>query len=302
MYGLLNAQVVPVTAIVDNRSVDVEHTAKILSMKLNSALTDAGAHGESERGLYLVGELVPTGEDMVDTGMKKIIIRTYNLSLRMEQPMLDMQFGSLIIPLEGSGVNDTKAAVDAIKKFNPASSTTQNFIVETMQKANDYFVDNIDNIIDKAYVLAKNDDYDAGMALLWGCPNFSSIHSKVYAAMDHLYVQKQNKECTNLMVNARTAYSLKKYEEAMSYINEIDVESNCAREAEKLAKTIGQEIRQAEIDEQRRKDLELERQFQSAENERERKYELSKRRISAIENIASTFLQSKYAKFNYHIL
>ena len=298
--GFLRAQNVPVTAVVDTGSVDVEHTAKLLYSKLNSAITQSGTHSESERGLYLVGELIPTGEDVVDTGMKKIIIRRYDLSLSIEQPMLDMQFGSLEIPLEGSGTTDAKVALDAIRKFNPESSSTQNLILESMKKADDYFINNVDNIIDKANMLGKSGDYDAGIALLWGCPNLPSIHAKVYNALEHLYLLKQNKDCANLFANANTAYSLKQYDEAISLLNQIDVESVCASEAKALAQKIGQEIRTAEEVERQREDKEQERQFQSEENQREREYKLERKRISAIESVATSYLNSHRSVFHYY--
>lgn len=299
--AFIDAQTVPVTAIIDNRSVDVEHTAKLLESKLNSALTDAGAHSESDRGLYLVGELTPITEDVVDTGMKKMVIRRYVLSLRIEQPMLDMRFGLLEIPLEASGADSMKASMEAARKFNPASSVVQNFIVGSMRKADNYFIDNIDNIIDKADMLAKSGDYDAGIALLWGCPNITSIHSKVYAALSRLYVCKQNKECANLLTKARSAYDMKNYEEAASYINEIDAESNCAQDASTLSKLIGQEIRQAEKEAQIRADKEKELQFQALENKNKRAYELERKRISAIENVATSYLNRSRSVYHYYV-
>lgn len=299
--GLAHSQGIPVAAIVDNRSVNVEHTAKLLQAKLNSALTYADVHSENERGLYLVGELVPTGEDVVDTGMKKIQIREYNLLLRIEQPLLDMMFGSMEIPLKGSGATNAKAAIDAIRKFSPTSSGIQSFIVGATHKADNYFVDNIDNIIDRAKMLAKSGDYDAGLALLWACPNISSIHSKVYSAMEQLYLSKQNKECADLITNAQTAYSLKRYEEAAALINEVDSESVCAEEATALAKQIGSEIRQTELREQQREDKERERQYQSMERERERDYKLERRRISAIENVATAYIKNRRNIYHYYV-
>lgn len=297
----MTAQTVPVAAVVDNRSIEIGHTAKLLETKLNSALTSAGAHSEKERGLYMVAELLPTSEDVVDTGMKKIKIRGYNLSLRVEYPMLDMCFGSLSLPLEGSGTDDTKAAIAAIRTFDPTSSTTQNFIAESMRKADSYFVGNIDNIIDKADMLAKSGDYDAGLALLWGCPNLPSIHSKVYGAMERLFLLKQSNECSNLIAEARAAYALKNYDEAISLLNGIDAESSCAAESMKLAQKIGDEIRADEKARQAREDAERERQFQIEENQRERKADMERRRISAIENVAVAYLKNHRAHYHYYV-
>jgi len=300
--GMIKGQDVPVAAVVDNRSIEVEHIAKILMSKLNTAITTAGVHSEGERGLYLAGELIPTEEDYVDTGMKKLIIRGYNLSLRIEQPMLGLQFGAVEIPLEGSGVSSTKAAIDAVRKFNPSASLTQNFISSSIKKADSYYSENIGSIIDKAKMLAKGGDYDAGIALLWGCPNLPSIHEEVYKAMTELYMAKQNKECSNLLARAHSAYSLKKYAEAEEYIKAIDTDSSCAGEARKLSERIGGEVRQEEKERQKRIDRENERRFQSAEDERSRRFQLEKRRIAAIENVAKSYFDGQRNAYHYYIV
>lgn len=286
----VQAQNVPVAAIVDNRSVDLNHIAKSLNSKLDNAIVTAGVHSENERGLYLVGTLIPNGEDVVDTGMKKLTVRTYTLSLRIEQPLLDIRFGSIEIPLEGSGKSSIQASMDAVRKFNPSASDVQNFIKSSINNADIYFVDNINNIIDKANMLAKSGDYEAGIALLWGCPNIPTIHTNVYEALGNLYEAMQKNDCSTLLACARSAYSLKQYEKAAILLSDIKPESVCIEEAKALSSKIAQEIRQEE------KDLRI-----LDENERERQAKLEAKRISAVENIANAYLSNHKTTYHYHI-
>ncbi|MBD5344818.1 MAG: hypothetical protein HDR90_07535 [Bacteroides sp.] len=116
------SQDLPIIAVIDNRSVDVSHIAKSLDARLNTAIKSAGIHSEGEEGLYLVGELIPISEETVETGMRKIKIKNFELSLRLEQPQLNLQFGQTIIPLKGSGFDSTKAAMDAVQHINPSAS------------------------------------------------------------------------------------------------------------------------------------------------------------------------------------
>ncbi len=147
-------QDLPVLAVVDNRSIDVRHIAKSLDSRLNTALHSAGIHSEGEEGLYLVAELIPSDEETVETGMRSIKIKNFELLLRLEQPQLNLQYGQTVIPLKGAGFDSTKAAADAVRNLNPNASGLQDFILKAVTKAQEYYVSHTDAIIDKAYLLS----------------------------------------------------------------------------------------------------------------------------------------------------
>ncbi len=290
----LSAQEIPLTAVIDNRSIEANSIAKILLSKLDSSLTQAGFHSEEEAGLYLVGELLNISEDNIDTGMRKVSIRKYNLSLRLEQPILHLKFGTIEIPLEGYGLNPSKAAIDAVRKFSPTSSDVQNFLISSVQKAEEYYASHVNEIIDKANILNQSGQFEEAIALLWSCPNIESIHEPVFAALNKIYLEKQNKDCYSMIMKAQTAFSQKKYSEAEEYLNAIDPQSQCAEEAFKLAQKMELEIRNAEAEAHKRAERAEELAFKREDNKRARAHELSKRRISAIENIATSFFQSQH--------
>lgn len=291
----------PVVAVIDNRTLDVTHIAKSLHSRLSSALSSAGIHSEGEEGLYLVGELIPVSEETVETGMRKIKILKFELSLRLEQPMLNLQFGQTTIPLEGSGYDSTKAAMDAVRNFNPSASGIQDFISESVRKADEYYISHIDAIIDKAEMLAKGGNYDEAIALLWGCPNSNAIHTKTYAALDRIYLARQNHDCSMLMKKAHAAYAIKDYDEMKLCLEEIDADSNCASEAIALAKKAGVEIRKEEREAFDRQERSEARAYAAMEKDRDRRHELEKQRISAISGIAKAYAQSHRSTYHYHI-
>lgn len=71
----------------------------------------------------------------------------------------------------------------------------------------------------------KSGQYDEAIALLWACPNSSSIHYKVYEALDNIYLQKQKHDCSMIMKQAESAYALKQYDEMKHLLNSIDSDS-----------------------------------------------------------------------------
>lgn len=295
------SQDLPIIAVVDNRTVDVHHIAKSLDARLNTALKMAGIHSEGEEGLYLVSELIPISEETVETGMRKIKIKHFELSLRLEQPQLNLQFGQTIIPLKGSGFDSTKAAMDAIQHLDPSASDLQRFILGSAQKAHEYYTTHIDAIIDKANVLSASGQYDEAIALLWACPNSNSIHRQVCQVLEKIYSAKQNYECSMILKQAESAYALKRYEEMMRLLDEIDSDSPCASAALALAQKAGIEIRNDEKDALAREERERERRYTAAENHKQREYNLEKQRISAISDIAKEYLRNHRAVYHYYV-
>ncbi|MDE6231556.1 MAG: hypothetical protein K2M37_08060 [Muribaculaceae bacterium] len=294
-------QDLPIIAVIDNRSVDVSHIAKSLDARLNTALKSAGIHSEGEEGLYLVGELIPISEETVETGMRKIKIKNFELSLRLEQPHLNLQFGQTVIPLKGSGLDSTKAAMDAIQHLNPSASGLQEFISDAVQKAHNYYTSHIDAIIDKANMLRKSGQYDEAIALLWACPNSTTIHHQVYEALEKIYSAKQNYECSMIMKQAESAYALKKYDEMKHLLDSIDSDSPCASNASALAKKAGIEIRNDEKAALAREERERARAYTAAEKDKQREYNLEKQRLSAISEIAKEYLRNHRTTYHYYV-
>lgn len=286
------AQDLPVAAVIDLRTIEAEHVGKILQAKLNTALTDAGVHSEGEAGMYLVGELTPVASETVEGGMRKIQIHTYQLKLKLEQPILNMQFGSTTITLEGSGYDNACAAMAAVRNFNPASSNMQNFIKTSINKAAHYYDTHIDAICEKADLLTKNKQYDEAIAMLWAVPTTTSVRTKVYSALERTFTKMQKNECTNLLNKARNAFALQRYDEAMEYLNSIDADSACGQEAKQLSSKIGSDIRTFEKEALAREERSEQRRYAALENERNRQTSIEKHRIRAVENIAKSYYQS----------
>ncbi|MDE6353404.1 MAG: hypothetical protein K2K88_09785 [Muribaculaceae bacterium] len=295
------SQDLPVIAVIDNRSIDVSHIAKSLDARLNTALKSAGIHSQGEEGLYLVGELIPISEETVETGMRKMVIKKFELSLRIEQPLLNLQFGQTIIQLKGSGFDSKKAAMDAIQHLKPSGIEIQNFISSALHKAHEYYTTHIDAIIDKANILSKMGQYDEAITLLWACPNSSSIHTKVFSALDDIYMGKQNHECSMIMKQAESAYALKNYDEMKRLLDSIDSNSQCAASASALAKKAGVEIRHDEKIAIEREERDRERAYLAAENDKQREYNLEQQRISSISDIAKEYLRNHRSTYHYYV-
>lgn len=274
-------QGLPVTVAIAPTSTEVANVAKVLTGKLNTALNDAGIHSAGEAGMFLAAELTPLSSETVEGGMRKIRINKYELHLKVEQPILSLQFGALTIPLNGSGYDDAKAAMDAVRSINASSSSLRQFLTSSVQKASEYYETSISSIIQKAMALSKNRQFDEAIALLWAVPATPSLQSQVYPAIETIFAKMQRDQCSNIVAAARNAYAMKDYQTAADLLNTVLAESDCGAEARQLSERIGTEIRTAEREQQAREDRREEREFTAAENERNRRHATERARINA---------------------
>lgn len=291
----------PVSIVVDAASVPNENASKILISKLETALTDAGIHSESGCGLFLVAKMSCLSEQTVEGGMRKIKAKKYELTLSMVQPIMEHQFGSYSMTLDGAGTDDTKALTDAIRKINPAGSGLFKFITTISNKALDYYSTNLKNILSKAKTLSNNHEYDAAIALLWALPYSEQASPEIHRTLNEIYGKMQREQCSQLLHKARTAFSLKQYEEASQWLAAIDAESECGGEAKALIAKMGNEIRTEEKEQQRRQDAAEKRREQIAERDRARATDLEKHRISSMASVARAYYKSR-ARTVYYVI
>ena len=297
--GIANAAGLPVSVAVENNGVASENAATILKSKLESALTDAGIHSEDYAGLFMIAKLSLESEQTVEGGMRKLKMSRYELSLSLEQPVLAHRFATTSITLTGSGTDGNKALMDAIRKLNPSSSVLSSFITSSNRQAEDYYTSNQDAIIAKAMTLGINKEYDAAIALLWALPYNPSTYERVTSAVKELYTKMQREECSSMLAKARTAYSLKHFEEAAEWIASIDPSSECGAEASKLASRIGTEFRNDEKERQRRIDEAAMRESMMEDRERQRQHELKKKGIEASADVAKAYYRSRLRTVYY---
>ena len=289
---------IPVLGVVDTRSINAEHIGKILWSRLNKAITDCGAQSE-EGGLILVAELVPVSKETVETGMRKIQLHTYSLHLRMEQPFYKQRFGALDIDLKGSGHDVEKAAMDAVRNFNPSGTSVENFIRESISSANDYYQNNINRLIQEADLIAKGGQYDEAIAMLWALPQNTDYSTKINTQLEKVYLMKQNHDCGALLAKAKSAYAIKNYTEALEWISQIDSDSNCHAEALQLTSLIAKEIRIEDKEELARQERSEQRYYKAMDKESERAAKLEGQRISAIAGVAKAYFNSHKSVYHY---
>jgi len=135
--------------------------------------------------------------------------------------------------------------------------------------------------------LAATQQYSEALALLASYPESLSGYPQVADAAAVIYKQYLNKNCSQLLQQARGEYALGNYEEAISILSDIDMESPCSANAKSLSASI-------------KKTIETKKAQEIALNEKHRQqaYALKKQTVSAIRDVATAFFSSN-PRYNY---
>ena len=232
-------------------------------------------------GIILYPEVNILSKQLVEGGLRNITIVELELSLFVKQVMTQTLFGSCSKVLKGSGRTFSDAVCNAFINIKPQDEVYGNFLKQSKEKIVRYYWDNKDNIINQARKLGTAQQYEEALALLMTYPQNLNGAEDVWKAAVDIYKKYQNQKCSQLILQAKGFVTSQDYDEAISVLSQIDVESSCYSEALNILKQIDKSIR----DDQRE-----EKEFINKLIDQE--FDLKSRRIDAIKSVASAFINS----------
>lgn len=251
----------------------------LLRRKMASIMTASGLGMADYCGIVMFPNISITNKQVIEGGMRKITVYDIDLSIVVSQIITGADFNSVNINLRGEGFTEEAAVMSAINKISTNDKQLVSFFVETKNKILDYYRANVKSIIMKANTLAQMQQYDESIALLYSYPEtLSAEYSDITNEMKRIYAQYQKKNCREIMQKARGEYAVGDYTEAIFWLNQIDMLSPCADEAQTLTNKI-----KNSINAERQQELEIYQQQQRNEAE------IKKLQIKAIENIVTAY-------------
>ena len=267
---------------IPRQTTDFSHdTWNVIRNKLVDNMTNNGISSFIYSGIIVYPEIIVLNKQVVEGGMHNITILNIQLNLKTEHVITGTIFNSLTFELQGEGANLDKAVTQAINKLRSTDNQLNDFMIQSKNRILQYYQDNTNMIIQKAFSLASTNQYEAALALLSSYPASVSGCELVSKALTEVYGQYQNSMCSQKLQQARLAYSLGNYEEAVSWLQQVDIQSSCAAEARALC----QRIKSSRDAEAARELAILERAYQS-------ETELEKQRIKAVRDIAVAYFKS----------
>lgn len=253
----------------------------LLATRLENVMGTIGISSSVNDGIILYPEVNILSKQLVEGGLRNITIVELELSLFVKQVMTQTLFGSCSKVLKGSGRTFSDAVCNAFINIKPQDEVYGNFLKQSKEKIVRYYWDNKDNIINQARKLGTAQQYEEALALLMTYPQNLNGAEDVWKAAVDIYKKYQNQKCSQLILQAKGFVTSQDYDEAISVLSQIDVESSCYSEALNILKQIDKSIR----DDQRE-----EKEFINKLIDQE--FDLKTRRIDAIKSVASAFINS----------
>lgn len=271
----------------NNNKLDA-NCMNILKNKLFSIATTSGVAATECSSIVMVPDVAILDSKRVEGGMRNIMSVEIGVTVTVQNIITNTVFNTLQISVKGEGYTNEAAMRTAINRIDPKLKTYSDFIYSSKEKILNYYRKNTSSIINKANTLASTQAYDEALALLFTYPESLPDYEKVAQTISKIFMECQSKNCSQLLLAARAAYSKRDYETAADIISSINPQSSCAGEAKSLLEAI-----KKNIDKEHESAIALEREKTREKNQ------LLKHSINAAKEIAVAYFnrQTKYLFF-----
>lgn len=262
--------------------------AKVLSNKLNQILTKHGMTCDAG-DFIVIPKVVVLNTDLIEGGMKNIYAIEGEVTLDIKQLSTGNGYGSISIPLKGSGMRFKKEAVkDAVRKIPANNRELVSFFDNARIKIANYFLANKQAIISKARAAAARQDFEQAAAILSTYPEGLDGYEDIDKELVNVMKSYRELNCQQALQQAKSAFAVKNYEYAQQLLAEIDPTSDCAANATRLQARIGQEIRATEAQER-----------QDRLDEKKMAHQMQKARLEAARDVAKAYYQRTQPTYNF---
>lgn len=212
---------------------------KLLQTKLEKMLTTSGV--SSYGGDFVMYPTVNiVEENLIEGGIKNFFKVKIELNLNIVNLSSSTLFSSESWPLTGTAERWRSDAVrNAFTQLKGTDPRFKAFVDVTKKKICEYYETNKAAILSKASTLASTGEYEEALAVLSVYPSQVSGYNEAQELMQKIYLQYVNANAARIMNEARAAYAIKDYANAVELAAQIPSESSYYKEA----KTIIDQIR-----------------------------------------------------------
>lgn len=224
-------------------------------------------------------------------------VKTYikgELSLYVSQVSNNLIFNTSTITVYGVGSNKDQAILNAIANIDINNAELNAFFIESKEKIIQYYINNCEQISNKADAFIKKQDYQEAIGLLLSVPEeVTSCYEKIQVKSIQAYLAFQDQRCKEIILLAKTQIANKDLFTALKNIGGIDPKSNCFNEAENLIAKIEKEYAKiSERDYIDNKEL-IMKEFEERKDRYESISKIESARINAIKEIALSYYQNR---------
>lgn len=260
---------------------------KLLQSKLDKILTTSGvATNEGDFVLYPVVTIID--ENLIEGGIKNFFKVKIDLTLKVANLTTKTVFSSESWTLVGTAERvRTDAVRNAFVQIKSTDPSFKTFLETTKKKICEYYESNKDVILAQASSLSNTGKYDEAIAMLSNYPSQVSGFDESQQLLQKVYLQYIDANADRILNEARAAYAIKEYENAVNLAAQIPSESSKYNEA----KSIINQIRSTINKEQSEKNARAMKALEIAAD-------VQKTRINAIASVARQYYSRRVVNYN----
>jgi len=264
-----------------------------LETKLIQTITISGFSSNGYNKSILISPKFEIYEDsFTQATLQAVHIVKANLTLIVKQKDDNFLFTTMMKEIIGSGSSKEQAISNAIMQINSNDSDIKNFLDSSKEKIYNYYEKNCSNIIKKAELFAKTQQYENSFSCLLAVPvQATSCYDKIETKAVEVYKSYQSQNCRKLLLVAKSQITIKNYSQAIDVLTDIDPSTTCFNEAKILVQSIENKIN---AEDKKQWDLQI-LQYKD-------KVSLNNQRLLAMKEIAIANAQKKEAENNLIIV
>lgn len=219
-----------------------------LETKLTNFLnkSDVFSYGYSnDFVLYPIIDITESG--LVQGGLENLAVTKVEISFVIKQLSTEKTYGSVTKTFKGSGKNESQALANSFSQINSTDKILHAFLSESKNSIEKYYSENCSKIIQNADNIAKTGDYEQSISLLQSIPDTeNNCFENAQKTSITYYKLYQKKLCSSYITKAKSEIALNNFENATYYLNFIDSESDCYKDAENLINQTSSKITKKE--------------------------------------------------------
>lgn len=255
--------------------LDASQLAK-LATKISQIVTNYGIDASSPNNNFVIYPKFTIYEtNIVEGGMQNIIVVKSELSLFIKQVDNNILFASVSKIINGSGNNALTATTNALSKINVNDKEFKIFLEKSKAKIIQYYESKCLDIIEKAEIFAKKQDFQQALGLLMSVPAEAECYKKAQEKSLVFYKNYQDQECKKIIHEINLNVANNDYTGATENLKLIMPSSSCFEEAKVIITRIENKI-----------DVAQKRQLALQVKVYEDKVALQKQRLDALKEIA----------------
>lgn len=222
---------------------------RLLVNKLKQVALKNGVSGSSLSSRFIITPNITILTKDITATAPPMTALTLEISFYIGDGIDGKLFASTSIEVKGVGTNETKAYISAIKRINPSNSDLKDLVDIGKAKIIDYYNNNCDLFIKEAKALESRQKYDEAIFKLVSVPQAcGECYEKCLNVVEPIYQKQIDHECKINLAKAKNVWSIAQdYDaavEASQYLEEINPNAACFKEAEKLTDQISSRIKE----------------------------------------------------------